>query len=182
MTQTIFLIFQSQNEKILSNYYFNFCDFDSCKFVQLLVDCNCDYDSRERIFDLNFKFRFDHECFTFCEHYEYWWLNQLHDDFDHERIRKLIFFFQYLRFRLDKKFVIDRFFLTTRLLNTLFQLNEQKEYMLSSTSIIEVIKSKIILQIHLILTSIMLMIISCSSYIFLRVQQSLIAILIYSNN
>ena len=54
--------------------------------------------------------------------------------------------------------------------------------MLSLTSIIEAIKSKTLLRIYLISTSIMSIIILYLLHAFLKTQQFLIAILIYSNN
>ena len=70
-TQITLLTFRLYNEEILSACYFGPCDADSCKSVQLLARRDCDCDSWEREYDLDFKFSSSHECFRFSKYYDY---------------------------------------------------------------------------------------------------------------
>ena len=90
LTQTILLTLQPQDEEILSYCCFGPCGSGSCKSVQLPGGRNCDCDSRGRTFDTCFKFHSSHECSKPCKHHRHRWLSQLHDDFDHECVRKSI--------------------------------------------------------------------------------------------
>ena len=88
LIQTFLLTLQLQDEEILSDCCFGPCGSGNCKSVQLPAGRNCDCDSRRRTFDPSFKFRSSHECSTPCGHHGYRWPSRLHDDFDHERVRK----------------------------------------------------------------------------------------------
>ena len=71
---------------------------------------------------------------------------------------------------------------TTRLPNTLSQLDGQEGYTLNPTPTIGAVRSKTALQVYLILTSAMSITTLCPSHALLRAQRFLVATSIYSNS